>query len=174
MTLIDKPYFEWLISQIEFPRTFKKTFDELLVNLHQVEFVWIIDGDDNRVQDARDLRLEFANKSADYFHELEFNSYVSVLEVIIAVSRILEFVAGGQAQGWAWRLMDNLGLNLFYDPLTKNKQNRLNEILENLIWRTYERNGRGGFFPLISPEEDQTKVEIWYQLNAYVKEIVQT
>lgn len=172
MTLIDQPYYDWLISQIEFPRNFDKTFSGLLYHLHLFEFVWIIDGDDNRMQDARDLRTEFKRRFPEY-SKIEFNDYVSVLEVMIAVSRTLEFVAGGEAPAWVWRLIDNLRLNHFYDPFTKYKQVQVDDILETLIWRTYERNGRGGFFPLIYPAEDQTKVEIWYQLNAYVQEIVQ-
>lgn len=165
-------YFEWLISQIEFPRTFKKTFDGLLVRLHDTEFVWIVPGDDNRVQDARDLRLDFRRHFIGNTSHIEFPEYVSILEVMIAVSRLLEFVAGGEAFGWAWRLIDNLGLNRYYDPLTDNKIAKIDEILETLVWRTYDRSGRGGFFPLLFPKEDQAKVEIWYQLNAYVNEIV--
>lgn len=174
MIPIDKPYFDWLISQIEFPRNFHKTFHELLDHLHQVEFVWVVDGDDNRVQDAKDLRTEFKNKFQGHFPEMEFKNYVSVLEVMIAVSRILEFVAGGEAPAWVWRLIDNLKLNNFYDPWNKTKRGQVNDILDTLIWRTYERDGQGGFFPLIFPAEDQTKVEIWYQLNAYAKEIIQS
>jgi hypothetical protein len=45
------------------------------------------------------------------------------------------------------------------------------EILYALIWRTYDPDGVGGFFPLAWPKEDQTKIEIWYQMNAYAKEI---
>lgn len=171
----DEPYYKWLISQIEFPIHFEVTFDDLLRFLHQKEFLWMISGDDNRIQDGKDLRTDFMYKFdvPNDFPELGFKEYVSVLEVLIAVSRILEFVAGGEAPGWAWRLIDNLGLNHFYDPLNDKKLQTVDEILEALIWRTYERSGRGGFFPLLFPEEDQTKVEIWYQLNAYVNEIVQ-
>lgn len=175
MILIDQPYYDWLISQIEFPRNFKKTFSGLLEHLHQFEFVWIVDGDDNRIHDAKDLRTSFSKYQYEkrQYPIKEFKDYVSVLEVMIAISLTLEFVAGGEAPAWVWRLIDNLGLNHFYDPFTKYKRVQVDDILETLIWRTYERNGRGGFFPLIYPEEDQTKVEIWYQLNAYVQEIVQ-
>jgi hypothetical protein len=171
----DEPYYKWLISQIEFPVNFNESFDELLRYLHQTEFVWVVSGDDNRVQDAKDLRTDFMYKFdvPNDFPELGFADIVSVLEIIIAVSRILEFVAGGEAAAWAWRLIDNLGLNHFYDPLDLKKIKAVDEILETLIWRTYDRNGKGGFFPLLFPEEDQTKVEIWYQLNAYVNEIIQ-
>ena len=171
----DEPYYKWLISQIEFPVNFKKNFNVLFGMLHEREFVWVVNGDDNRVQDGKDLRVEFMHKFdiPNDFPELEFKDYVSILEVMIAVSRICEFVAGGEAAGWAWRLIDNLGLNHFYDPLDYEKISAVDEILETLIWRTYDRNGKGGFFPLLFPEQDQTKVEIWYQLNAYVNEIIQ-
>lgn len=171
----DEPYYKWLVSQIEFPVNFKESFDDLLHCLHQKEFVWVISGDDNRIQDGLDLRTDFKYKFdiPNDFPELEFKEYVSVLEIIIAVSRICEFIGGGLASGWAWRLIDNLGLNHFYDPLDKEKLHGVDEILEALIWRTYQRSGRGGFFPLLFPEEDQTKVEIWYQLNAYINEIIQ-
>ena len=29
----------------------------------------------------------------------------------------------------------------------------------------------GGFFPLAFPKEDQTKVEIWYQMSGYLEEL---
>jgi hypothetical protein len=168
----DTLYFEWLISQIEFPRNFRKTYDGLLSRLYETEFIWIIPGDDNRVQDARDLRLDFKRHFIGDFSHVRFPEYISMLEIMIVVSRMLEFVAGGEAPGWVWRLIDNLRLNHFYDPLTDGKIQKIDEILERLIWRTYERNGHGGFFPLLFPKENQTKVEIWYQLNAYVNEIV--
>jgi hypothetical protein len=31
----------------------------------------------------------------------------------------------------------------------------------------------GGFFPLTHPNDDQRKVEIWYQMNAYLDELEQ-
>jgi hypothetical protein len=170
----DEPYYKWLVTQVKIPREFKP-FNDLFRHLHKIEFVWVVTGDDNRIQDGKDLRTEFMYKFdiPNDFPELGFKEFVSVFEVMIAVSRILEFIAGGQADEWAWRLIDNLGLNHFYDPLDDEKMNGIDEIVYALIWRTYDRNGKGGFFPLLFPEEDQTKVEIWYQLNAYVNEIIQ-
>jgi hypothetical protein len=45
------------------------------------------------------------------------------------------------------------------------------DILDTCIWRTYQPDGQGGFFPLAWPEEDQTKVELWYQIAAYIDEL---
>jgi hypothetical protein len=167
---IDQLYFDWLCSQIKFPRNFNATFNELLVRLHETEFHWIIPGDDNRIHDAEDMRVMFTQNGLKIHY---FKPYISVLEIIISVSQRLEFVASGQAPEWAWRLIDNLQLNHYYDPLNNDKMLEIDDILDRLIWRTYERNGRGGFFPLLFPKEDQTRVEIWYQLNAYALEIVQ-
>jgi hypothetical protein len=55
--------------------------------------------------------------------------------------------------------------------LTPEKADQVDNILYNLVWRNYHADGRGGFFPLQNPDVDQTKVEIWYQLNAYVSEM---
>ena len=56
-----------------------------------------------------------------------------------------------------------------YDPVSKRKAMKIDDILENWLWRTYEYDG-SGFFPLTTTEEDQTKVEIWYQMAAYINE----
>ena len=36
--------------------------------------------------------------------------------------------------------------------------------------RTYSENGKGGLFPLRKYSEDQRKVPIWYQFNAWLEE----
>jgi hypothetical protein len=94
----------------------------------------------------------------------------TALEVLIALSRRVAFNAGGEPEVWAWKLLKNLRLHKATDPFTPEKANRVDEVLYALIWRTYKPNGQGGFFPLQWDPEDQTKVEIWYQMNKYVAE----
>lgn len=168
---VDQAYYDWLVNQIEVPRNFNQTFNDLLSILHNAEFIWIISGDDNRSHDGMDLRIEFINIIDETFLRNNFKEYVSILEIVIALSRRLEFVAGGEAKAWAWQLLENLQLNNFYDPLDEQKIAVVCEILDRLIWRTYHEDGSGGFFPLNNPKQDQTKHEIWHQMNAYVNEI---
>ena len=167
---IEHEYFEWLISQISVNG--RRTYNELFERMYNVEFVWTVPHDGNRVQDGLDLRTEF-------FYEVVGRKYrkrdltlegVSVLEVLVSLSRRVAFTAGGDSYSWAWRLIKNLRLHKISDPLTEQKANKIDEILEDLIWRTYQRDGQGGFFPLKRTAEDQTKVEIWYQMNAYIME----
>jgi hypothetical protein len=171
----DRAYFNWLISQVEVnsPRSYINLFEKI----HGTDFVWIIPNDDNRVYDGFDLRTEFVDGTHGWKLEdvmkldVMTDKGASVFEVLIGLSRRIAFTAGGEAPWWAWQLLGNLGLHKFPDPLSRKKADALDEILEALIWRTYQRDGRGGFFPLNEPIEDQTKVEIWYQMNQYAMEI---
>jgi hypothetical protein len=96
---------------------------------------------------------------------------VSLLEVLIALSRRVAWTTEESSNYWAWKLLKNLRLTKSSDPLVGAKADRVEDILESLIWRTYERDGQGGFFPLKYPQDDQTKREIWDQMNAYVNEM---
>jgi hypothetical protein len=158
-------YYDWLVSQIHIPND--NEYNHLFERMYNLEFVWTVPNDDNRVQDGLDLRTEFLNSSRG---RLDLQG-VSFLEVLIALSRRLAFTASGDPTIWAWKLIKNLRLNKMSDPLTHERANRVDEILDAVIWRTYSYDGQGGFFPLNFPAEDQTKVEIWYQLNAYVIEM---
>jgi hypothetical protein len=165
MNRLEYEYYEWLVSQIGVPKN-NKTYNELFDRLNNVEFVWIVPKDDNRIQDALDLRYHFSEEVRDFLR----SKGVSVLEVIVALSRRVAFIAGGNAPAWAWRLLKNLRLNRMSDPLSGANLDRIDNILYALIWREYRPDGQGGFFPLKDPREDQTKIEIWYQMNAYVIE----
>jgi hypothetical protein len=162
---LEDVYFEWLVSQIKVKSD--NSYDGLFERLHQKFFAWTVPNDDNRAGDGIDLRYEFLGER-DY----AFQFGVSVLEVLVALSRRVAFNAGGNASVWAWKLITNLWLHKCTDPLTRRKEDRIDDILETLIWRTYSPSGQGGFFPLKRPKEDQTKVEIWYQMSAYILENV--
>jgi hypothetical protein len=162
-------YLNWLILQVG-----NETVDDIhpvCTQMHQKGFVWFVANDDNRLQDGLDLRLEFlyeTGKNAP--NEALRTVHVSVLEVLVALSRRMEFALDGNAFDWAWVLMQNLGLDKFRGRLTPRKRDQVDEILEALIWRNYDADGQGGFFPLAWPNEDQTKIEIWYQLQNWISE----
>lgn len=162
-------YIDWLAKQIEPNR--QRNFDELIRIMHAKEFVYVISNDDSRIQDARDLRL-------DCFREFKVKSYVdtdvlgpiSVLEILIALSRRMSFMTSSPPGEWAWTLLQNLELNKYSGRISRKEAQQIDEVLERLIWRQYEPNGLGGFFPLAWPEEDQREVELWYQMATYLAE----
>lgn len=170
---VEEAYLEWLGGQIRSPRQKTgKTYWELINALFDKEFIWLIPNDDNRQADGLELRGEFQTQVLNTNTWLEFwDRGCSVLEVIVALSRRVAFATGGSPDVWAWTLIDNLGLHNMYDPLSRYKRNKIDTILETLIWRQYEADGQGGFFPLAFPYKNQVEVEIWYQMNAYIEEL---
>jgi hypothetical protein len=161
---VDYDYFDWLVSQIDVPR--HKTFGGLFEVMHNIEFVWLVPHDDNRASDGLALRREFLNGRKKTINL----QAATMLEVLVALSRRTSFILGGTSSSWAWRLIKNIGLNKKADPLTDEDVEKIKDVLDRLIWRTYLPNGKGGFFPLDRPEEDQTKLEIWMQMNKYALE----
>lgn len=129
------------------------------------EFVWLVPNDDNRIGDALDLRREFWGEGRFLPQE-----GVSILEILVALSRRAAWNGGGEAPDWVWIFIRNLHLNKYSDPLTDRKKDSVEEILEHFVWRNYAPNGEGGLFPLTETEHDQTKVELWYQMHAYIME----
>lgn len=143
--------------------------------MHNTEFVWFIPNDGNRTGDGHHLRVDFFRYEKNdtmYKEGLLDIEFVSFLEVVVGLSRRLAWGMGDQGNEpfWAWRLIKNIGLNKMSDPLTEHRRDIINEVLYNVIWRNYDRNGLGGFFPLENTIKDQTKIEIWYQMQEYLLE----
>lgn len=158
-------YLEWLISQTEHPDEYRHLWELI----HRYEFVWVVANDDNRIEDAKDLRLEYLSEQGDFDQGLI--PYVSVLEVLIALSRRCEFQNGQSAQEWMTIFLKNLGFEKYTKFLGLRRQTRAEEIIDDFIWRRYTHHGEGGLFPLQYPKQDQTQVELWYQMHAYLIEL---
>lgn len=165
-------YLRWLEPQLRDENDNPgKTYWELLNVMLGKDFVVVVPMDDNRVVDGLDLRVEFAREHRLSPDDMQVLGAGSFLEVLIGLSRRLAFAAGGQAPGWAWQLLSNLELHRMSDPLTQSKHRKVQEIMDTAICRTYAPDGTGGFFPLAWPDEDQTKIQLWYQMSAYIEEL---
>lgn len=136
--------------------------------------MWRIPNDDNRIMDGVDLRHEFI-----HLHKIEDPGSIwlemgcSMLEMLIALSRRASYQAEGTHDEWFWRFMENLDLRKCSDSYYMDNPdawNEVNDILDRLNDRTYKRNGKGGLFPVRDSRRDQRKIEIWYQLAAYLLE----
>lgn len=169
---LDESYFKWLYSQVEEVRSKAPahTYWRLFEILHNKEFIWLIPNDDNRIADGKYLRVEFLNfQRIDTSDRSWMDADCSFLEMLIALSRRLAFEAEGGPREWFRHLLETLELADLTDAVPI-PEDEVNDILDTVIWRTYRPNGEGGLFPLREPSVDQTGVEIWYQLNAYLIE----
>ena len=169
--LLDEEYFIWLYKQIgnSRPKNPSRTHWSLARQLFTKEFVWIVPNDDNRVEDGRDLRHEFLEASEILDPSPEWIGLgCSFLEMLIGLSRRLSFETDGEPREWFWQLIENL--DIYHNDQVYNNaiRKQIDDVLERVIWRTYNYNGQGGLFPLEMADSDQRKVEIWYQLGAYL------
>lgn len=169
---LDELYFQWLYSLVADSDEHRKsrTYWNVLRQLFGKEFVWLIPNDDNRIEDGRYLRIEFIE--ALDLHDIDpewMNLGCSIFELIVGLARRLVFAAEGETAAWFWHLIGNLGIR--YNDNTRFNPEEVEEILDNLNFRTYEPDGRGGLFPLKHPHRDQTKLELWFQMQSYLLEL---
>lgn len=167
----DEGYFNWLYLQIE-PTSNQnpaRTHSLLAEQMFKTEFRWSVPNDDNRVEDARELRMEFMDNYA--MDDRWMRESASVLEVILALSRRVTFEAGGEPSDWFWKLVSNLGLWEYTDENYSDwVAEKVDVALEIFIDREYDHDGEGGLFPLQHTTMDQTEIELWYQMSYYLLE----
>lgn len=164
---IENEYFNWLCAKVL--QTSGNMHVGLLRVLHNTPFVWLIPGDRNRVEDGCELRVYFLRASSWERDDSWYNQPCSVLEMLIGFADRAAFQTDIPLQDWFWTFLTNLKLEEYRRVTTADKP-RIDEILNTFIWRTYDRNGYGGMFPMRWPKHDQRKVEIWYQFCAYLED----
>jgi len=171
---VDDRYLEWLYSQFGAVRNRNpaRSYWKLARKLYTTEFVWLIPNDDNRVEDGILLRQEFVDEQgSDGVTDTWMTLGCSVLEMMVALARRAAYQSGEPAADWMGRFFTNLGIVDFKDSkYNATADRRVTDILETFITRGYREDGIGGLFPLQRHRQDQTKVELWYQLNEYILE----
>lgn len=173
----ERAYFDWLIA------TFVKKsrwhyhgkYSCLLEQMFRKAYYAIVDYDDNRAEDGLYLRDTFLETYPEKDMPVP-GGPCSFLEFLIGVSiRLEEIMIDGEALPvylYFWELMDRLRLTEYTDVAYSQDSAGLmvDLLMTDFMDRTYSRNGEGGLFPLRRTNKDQTKVEVWYQLNAYLIE----
>lgn len=151
----------------------------LLNRLFNEPFVWFVENDSARCDDGTKIREQFAMADENYkMIQMDMASDCNLLEVIIGLAyRMASMTAEiGQEEcmtRWFWEMLDNVGLEQFSDDyyLEEGGDDEVSFIIEVLLNRDYEENGVGSLFPLRdSKDADLTKVELWYQMSAYLNE----
>ena len=165
---LDGMYLSWLYSQIE--REDDHIFSSLIEHMFRTKFDWFIENDDNRAKDGIQLRRRFAFEVDRVDPELEWFEYeCSFLEMAIAQAKRLSFQVDEDLPNSFWHIMRNIGIDNSFDDQNID-HDVVEDILNRVIWRHYDRNGEGGFFPRHNPREDQRQVELLYQMYGYVRE----
>lgn len=174
---LDELYLTWLYEQVGSVKLKNKvrTYWSLLRRLYTTEFVWLIPNDDNRVEDGRDLRYDFLREHGIDVQDVDplwLSEGCSMLELLIVLSRELSFQAEGEPRDWFWHLIDNLDIHINDRSYNSAREQHIDDVLNRVVYRQYSPDGHGGLFPLRRPESDQRRVELWFQLCAYILEMI--
>lgn len=177
---LKKEYFEWMCNKVYDKKYCKnKSYQKLLTLLNKIEFYCIIPMDVNRADDGISLRYRFAyDNGYDYsMIDLYFgDSPCSVLEMMVALATRCEEDIMSNTEldtsvgTWFWKMIINLDLYSVTDD--DFDESYVNYRIDILLNREYERNGEGGLFTVKYARKDLRIVEIWYQMNWYLDEIL--
>ena len=175
---IKEKYFDWICDLIDHNECDEETsYTKLLHYLNSVDFTYILEMDENRLEDGIDLRYRFGYEM-DYPREVIENGLgnapCSILEMMVALSirceeGFMDDIDEGNRTGeWFWNMIENLGLGNMTD-LNFNER-YANTVIHKFLNRKYTSNGKGGLFTVKKPKYDMRDVEIWYQMMWYLDE----
>lgn len=181
--MIETSYFQWLCEMVH-ADSMEKSYYILCNILFHCPFVAKNPRDINRQIDGTQLRQDYiAEIEMLYNTEIDnasifIENICSVFEMVIALAKrmndelMTENTKEDKTYKYFWEIIDNLGLTDCDDSRIDNGNAypKISTCLENLNNRKYKKDGSGGMFPLKCPEKDQRKVEIWYQMQAYINE----
>lgn len=179
MMTVDEAYFEWLchIALRQRGKRLIYPYAMLCGYIHRIVFKSTVPNDDNRASEGCDLRTEFMHDPASAGHYETpswvefFDSPATIFEVLVALARRCDFQVELGVQEWFYIFLVNLHLEQFDDnDFAAADRIKISKKINPFNNRTYSPSGAGGIFPLKRPAQDQRKVELWYQMSAYILE----
>lgn len=175
----EEDYYEWLCSKINDADFNTSHYTKLLQRLYISEFTWSVEEDENRAVDGLCLRTDFASESGvDPFDvKLVIGHPCSILEMMVALAcrcenQIMEDLFVGPRFGRWFRVMIT-SLGLRYETDEYYDENYVDYILTSFLNREYNEDGDGGLFRIRESNVDMRQMEIWYQMNVYLRELLQ-
>ena len=165
---VEDEYFRWLANTIDDAPGIRERRD-LYIQLHNTVFLWspMVPNDRNLLGHVASKRAQFEEYwlVAPALHERFYNKPATVFEVLLTISDHMAFLVNGSAARCFRLLLANLELDC------RSTRSEIDEKLVIFMERRYDNDGSGGgLFPLHAPDRNQRRVELWYQINAYILE----
>ena len=171
MMLATSKYTHWLRGLVEVPGP---SYDILFDMAWATVYEFHIPNDYNRAEDGLGLRERFELESSLRLPDL---GECKMLEFLIAMAirlneTVYDYEEPDRTSYWFWELIENLQLTAYNDNYPFDEIHfYVEQVFIRLNERLYASNGgAGGLFPLKEPLADQTQVEVWYQMMAYLGE----
>ncbi len=171
---LGKNYFDWLYKSI-LGHNSQPSYRCLAEALHNIEFRWTVNHDENRAEDGVQFRTDYAVEMGSFM--LWDQSPCSVFEMIAGLACRMEDILENPKQPsttnlWFVLLISNLGLKDCTDENFGTEcKTRITRNVDLMLDRKYGRLGHGGLFPIEDIRaKDQRQEELWYQMMKYINE----
>lgn len=157
-------YVDWMKHRIQFDDSY---YDYLLGCLDDIRFYCHIDSDYNRAEDTKMLRYEYEQDTGEVI-----DGEPSVLEVLVSFAIRIDNEYIGDASNPRpydifWEMLCNLKLNKHENC---NNSGRIEMIANIWMNRQFRPDGLGSIFPMKHTTRDQTRLDMWSQMNEYIDE----
>lgn len=148
----------------------------MVTMLHGIDFKPCMERDENRAGDGIQLRVDFMNAHGP-FGSATNRGPCTMLEFLVSLAGKMNFLMYEEdnphrTEWYFWKLIRNLGLRKFTDDHWDECHGEffVEDACDRVLNRKYMYDGDGGLFPLRHPQQDQTMVEIWGQMHAWLGE----
>lgn len=166
-------YYYWLTDLLH-DDYLQSSYQKLLRQMFETEFVWSVPYDSNRASDGLNLRKTFLKSTHGVKNDTQFfTQNCSLLEMFIAMCQRCEEDLmhdpdlGDRTNVWFWDVLENLGLD-YYDDYGYDFDS-VATILSRFMDRDYDFNGFGGAFYVMDSCVDFRTKDLWWQLNAFLE-----
>jgi hypothetical protein len=171
---IEDAYFDWLCGEALGTRPYRN----VCAYLHSVKFKYDVPNDDNRAADGQELRHEFEENALPWYAYytndwMDFEMVdATIFEVLVAMARRCQFQVELEQHEWFYTFLKNLRINRYIDEgFCQRDRVAVQKKIGPFNNRTYSPSGAGSIFPLRrSRDRDMRRIELWYQMSAYIIE----
>lgn len=180
-------YLCYLMNRAQVEAEGDRGYLRLCEKLQETEFIPILEMDENRCGECRELRRDFAETEWDYLTYMDetpvdildgtYGENGTMMEMLVVLAEKMNFdLADSQYEAgighWFRELLENCGLIEYTNETLEDGRyaEAAADILDTVIFRKYGWDGEGSLFPLRWPKQDQRYQELIVQMNGYIEE----
>lgn len=158
-------YYIWLLDRIGLLQEKYSAYGRLLQYLFNTDYIYVLNGDRDRAEGGKNLRVVFSNSENIYIEDVK-NGECSVLEMLVALAFHVADNSRLSPTTWFIEMINNLGLNDYSD--TYFDADSVDSILNVWMNRLYDHDGHGNIFKVVNFHGDMRTMPTWDQMNAYL------
>lgn len=158
-------------------------YNLLLKRLYERPFMVKLTNDSNRVYEALEIRNEYRTyeletdmdrRIFDNLKNVKVGDHVSFLELLVSLAIRGDDMTDNPDKDiffWFWNMVTSTELAIMTDDcyFDYGGDKYVDHVLQKINTRTFNRDGKGSFFPVRHTRVDQRKVELWYQMCALIE-----